>query len=393
MVGPIKSSDSDFLRRKPRVLLGFVSYGPYHHSRLEACQRTLSEWDVRGWELSSSQSEYGWEHEGKSDLNAVTSLPLESIKLYEWLKMVWQSLGRLNPAVCVLAGYAHPGMLAAWLWCRWHGRGVVVMSDSKEDDAPRRLCVEWCKGQLLRRYDAAFVAGASHCRYFVKLGFPKDRIRMGYDVVDNDAYGAAHPKPSRSRPYFLTVSRLIPKKNLSQLLNAYHGYVREVGADQAWTLVICGDGMLREELEDQREKLGLVDLVDLTGFLLMKDLMPYLSHAQALVHASSQEQWGLVVNEAMAAGTPVIVSRECGCFEDLVEEGVNGLGFMSRDEVELTQALVEMHSMPESRRQLMGQRAQEKVNATHSLDHFAESFRACVEMALGQRPTKGGGTQ
>lgn len=370
---------------KPCVLLGFVSYGPYHLARLEACHELLPELDVLGWELSTDQSEYGWHHAGDRHVTSVTSEPLEKVGVFQWLQRVWKHLNSLDPAVCVLAGYAHPGMLAALLWCRVKGRGVVIMSDSKEDDAPRRALMEWCKGRLLGLYDAALVAGLPHREYFVRLGFPARRIHSGYDVVDNAAYGAKHqPLPPVGGPYFLTVSRFVTKKNLPTLLAAYAGYVEHMGGEQAWDLVICGDGPLKAELEWQITDLRLNGRVHLPGFLQMEEMLPYLGHARALVHASVQEQWGLVVNEAMAAGLPVIVSRVCGCFQDLVKESVNGFGFDPLNADDLTRLLVRLHRMPESERQAMGESGRGWIQESHSTAHFARSLEACVKLALAR---------
>ncbi|SKB05892.1 Glycosyltransferase involved in cell wall bisynthesis [Prosthecobacter debontii] len=373
---------------KLRVLLGFVSYGPYHLARLKACQETCSDWDVFGWELSATQSEYGWERSEEDHIFSVTEECLESVKSFRWLGLVWSHLQALNPDVCFLAGYSHPGMLAALLWCCVHRRKAIIMSDSKADDAPRKPWLEWFKGRLLALYDAALVAGAPHRRYFTQLGMPSSLIHEGYDVVDNAAYAKPQPRPPLQRPYFLSISRFIPKKNLTTLLSAYSDYAHALGYDQAWSLVICGEGALRRQLEQQIAEAQLGELVSLLGFLQMKELMPYLAHAKALVHASSQEQWGLVVNEAQATGIPVIVSRNCGCFEDLVEEDVNGFGFSAGDRAQLTHLLIQMHALPETKRQAMGEAGKQKINLTHSLERFAASVRSCVQSALTAFPSQ-----
>lgn len=63
------------------------------------------------------------------------------------------------------------------------------------------------------------------------------------------------------------------------------------------------------------------------GFKQYDELPVYYGLASAFVHASATEQWGLVVNEAMASGLPVLVSNRCGCAMDLVKDGVNGFTF------------------------------------------------------------------
>ncbi|MCW0220240.1 MAG: glycosyltransferase family 4 protein, partial [Prosthecobacter sp.] len=357
---------------KPRILLGFVSYGPYHHARLRACIEMNPNWQVLGWELSSSQLEYGWQHRDSECLHTVTTTPLESFGTLQWLIQVWQDLNNLQPMACVIAGYSHPGMLAAFLWCRFHRRAVVIMSDSTENNSPRWQIVEWIKSKILRMYDSALVAGRLHRDYFVRLNFPINHIQTGYDVVDNAAYTLSQPKPAIvHRPYFLVVCRFVPIKNLTRVVDAYAGYIKTCGMDRPWSLVICGDGPLHTEVECQISSLGLSDYILLPGFLQMDQLLPFFHHAQAFIQASLRETWGLVVNEAMAAGLPVIVSDTCGCFPDLVQEGVNGFGFNPYDSSELTELMVRIHQMPEAERKQMGTNGQRWINETHSLEHFA----------------------
>lgn len=372
---------------KPRVLLGFISYGPYHLARLKACRDLLTELNVEGWELSPVQSEYGWAHQKVTHLHAVTPSPLESVGRVQWSRLVWRHLNELNPDACVLAGYSHPGMLVALVWCLFHRRPVVVMSDSKEDDAPRTRWVEWCKGRVLSLYHSALVAGRLHRDYFIQLGYDAARIQTGYDVVDNAAYAKSPPQPAHlSRPYFLAVNRFIPKKNVSRIISAFAEYVKRCGRENAWDLVVCGDGPLRAELETQIASLGLVDKVLLPGFLQMQEMLPYYAHAEVFIHASLQEQWGLVVNEAMAAGLPVLVSNKCGCFPDLVSPGVTGFGFDPLDASEMTDLLLKCHDMSPIQRRAMGEKGRTKINAEHGLNHFAESLRACLSDAFPPSP-------
>src|ERR1035441_8598070 len=94
-----------------------------------------------------------------------------------------------------------------------------------------------------------------------------------------------------------------------------------------WSLVLLGDGPLRSALNSQLSTLNLHSHVLLPGFKQYPDLPVYYGLASAFIHASTTEQWGLVVNEAMASGLPVLVSNRCGCATDLVQEGKNGFTF------------------------------------------------------------------
>src|SRR6185369_15110785 len=80
----------------------------------------------------------------------------------------------------------------------------------------------------------------------------------------------------------------------------------------------------------------------------------------AFVLASTSETWGLVVNEAMASGLPVIVSRRCGCARDLVAEGRNGFTFDPFDVESLTRQLQRM-AAPDTDRAAMSRASREII--------------------------------
>ena len=91
------------------------------------------------------------------------------------------------------------------------------------------------------------------------------------------------------------------------------------------------------------------------------------------------EQWGLVVNEAMAAGLPVLVSERCGCFADLVIKGVNGFGFDPYNSEQLTKLMLKISS-DDCDREKMGQASLKHIEK-YSPDYFAQGFVKAVEYA------------
>jgi glycosyltransferase involved in cell wall biosynthesis len=226
------------------------------------------------------------------------------------------------------------------------------------------------------------VGGQPQKRYLMKLGMPADAIFLGYDVVGNDVF---HPKKIKSfprplkQPYFLAINRFVPKKNLLFLISSYAAYRQAAGAN-AWDLVLSGDGQLRPQIEQQIAELGLKEVVQLPGFLQQDELLPYFAHANCFIHASIQEQWGLVVNEAMAAGLPVLVSNHCGCFEDLIIEGVNGFGFDPENSQQLTDLMIKVSSGNVDLEK-MAQAALEHIQK-FSPDYFAQGLMQSVKYAL-----------
>ncbi len=307
----------------------------------------------------------------------------EELSFFQILRLVLKTLNDIQADVVVLCGYGVPGMPQGLLWSIMNKRPSIVLSDSKEDDAPRNWLTENIKRIIIRNYSSALVAGRKHKLYLVHLGMKEDSIFLPYDVVGNEDFHPqkiGHLSNPCTQPYFLAINRFVPKKNLLFLLSAYASYRQKAGV-KAWDLVLCGSGELLPQIEQKIHDLGITDYVHLPGFLQQEQLLPYFAHAKCFIHASIQEQWGLVVNEAMAAGLPVLVSNLCGCFEELVKEGVNGFGFDPEDEQQLTNLMLKMSS-GEIDLVSMGRESLAHI-ANYSPETFAQGLKQAIDYALG----------
>jgi glycosyltransferase involved in cell wall biosynthesis len=141
----------------------------------------------------------------------------------------------------------------------------------------------------------------------------------------------AEPAPGgidHANRHFTIMARLIPEKNLGVALKGYERY-RTIAAscgDRPRPLIICGDGPERAKLEAIVANRS-IDGVHFQGFLQAEQLAKVLSSTLALVLPSVQETWGLVVNEALAMGIPVLCSDNVGARDMLARAGVNGYIF------------------------------------------------------------------
>jgi glycosyltransferase involved in cell wall biosynthesis len=137
---------------------------------------------------------------------------------------------------------------------------------------------------------------------------------------------------------------------------------------------------MRADLERRRAELGLEASLGMPGFRQYDELPRYYGAAGAFVLASTTEQWGLVVNEAMAAGLPVLVSERCGCAPDLVEPGRNGYTFDPHDTQALARLMLEVAS-DACDRAGMGA-ASRAIVARWGPDRFAAGLEAAARTAL-----------
>jgi glycosyltransferase involved in cell wall biosynthesis len=326
-------------------------------------------------ELAAEQKLYGWRTDKMGyDIVTLHEGALEDRRSL-WVKLrltisLWRTLNTIRPIALLIPGYSDVCSLAAALWARMRHARTVMMFESTEIDRPRSRAKELAKKALVRMlFDFGFVGGQRTSDYLEKLGMDSRRIVRTYDVVDNAFFtrGADHVR-NASGPaelglpdqYFLYVGRLAPEKNLERLLHAFRRYIDRGGT---WSLVLVGMGPQEQGLKNAANALGLADSVHFAGFKNGRDLFPYYGFASCFILPSTREPWGLVVNEAMASGLPVLVSSKCGCAPELVASGVNGYSFDPLDETDLADNLSRLAALPKCSRAAMGLASRHIVSA------------------------------
>jgi glycosyltransferase involved in cell wall biosynthesis len=390
----------------PTLALCYLNYGPYHRARLAAGRESIHDYEVVGLQATAHQTEYLWDQCAADNILSLEQdrLP-EEVPPTDWREHVPRVLGKLRPACCAIAGYSHPSMLALIEWCIRNRCPIVLISDSTAADAPRSKWKEWLKGQIVKKCSAGFVAGTPHAEYLSQLGMPADCLFLGCDAVDNAhfartaAKARAQPAAARAQlglpdAYFIASARFLEKKNLFRLLEAYAIYrARSAGDPTAlgdpWGLVVLGDGPLRPQLEKLRESLGLTAHVQLTGFQQYDELPKFYGLAKALVHASTVEQWGLVANEAMAAGRPVLMSNRCGCATHLAQDCVNGFTFDPCDVAAIADRMIRLAKLSPQQLKQFGAES-ERIIADWGLERFARGLRMAADRAIEVGPKTAG---
>jgi len=358
--------------------LAFVidNLGPYHVARLRAISRLAS---VLAIEVRGASSEYAWARTASVPFRRLTLLSGENVG--DPRPFLRAALDTAAPDIVFTSGWSAGADLAALHWAGRKLVPVIVMSDSNVDDAPRRAPVEWVKRRMLAHVAGAFSAGGRSFDYAARLGIPPQMIRTGYDVVDNAHFAA---RPDGACKGFLASARFIAKKNLPFLLRAHAAYRAlhraEAPQEEPWDLTLLGDGPLRPEIEARaRENGGVI----LRGFVQYPNLPTVFAGAGAFLHASTTDQWGLVVNEAMAAGLPVLVSYRCGCVPDLVKEGVNGHALDPTDQDAWAARMLALARMPPESRAAMGA-ASQRIIARFSPETHAEAAVDLARAALSR---------
>lgn len=382
------------------IVVIFINIGTYHAARLRAAYSACQQkgWDLTAIQVTDDTLQHPW-----GDLEQEITFPLKTLLPKEYISSYVQNLttilnsflDTIQPNILAIPGWGFPVSRAALSWCKRNHIPAILMSESKWNDERRLWWKEQMKSWLyIRKYDAALVGGELHCDYLIKLGFPRERIFLGYDAVDNDYFAqraeAARLDPNAarlrqtkipSRPYFLVATRLLKRKNVCRMIEAFTDYRKQVGDDKAWDLVICGSGEEETSIRNLILEKELNACVHLPGFITYQVIADWYGLANAFVHPALQEQWGLVVNEACAAGLPVLCSRTVGACNELVQDGQNGLLFEPEDTQDITRTLLAIHGLNLDSRIKMGNLSQSIV-ADYGLEKFADGLLKAINITL-----------
>ena len=308
-------------------------FSAYHIDRLEAVARAFhGRFTVVGIEVAARSRTYAWKPiKGDDSFERHTLFPdgvAEEIPPRRKLRSFLRVLGRYRPVGVFLCNQDQPEILAACALLRLRGIRAYAMLDAKFDDSQRKVLKEAAKQIVFRLYRGGLVAGQRHRDYYRFLGLPQDWARTAYDTVSIERVRrqagtdlAPGGKPHGERD-FVVVARFVPKKNIQTAIRAYARF-RATCPGASQRLLLSGSGALETEYRALIAELG-VDGVVFCGFLNADAVARTVADAMALLLPSVEEQWGLVVNEAVALGIPVLCSDNVGARDTLVRSGVNG---------------------------------------------------------------------
>ena len=364
--------------RVRRLAVVWPRLGPYHLARLRAVDaRCRAEGAaLTAVEVARDDALYPWRPErGAEAFERVTTLDgtVEAAAPAAVRAAVTAALDAADPDAVAFPSYATPDARAALAWCRRQRRAAVLLFDSRAQDAARSPWREAVKRVLVAQADAALVAGTPQAAYLQSLGMPAARTFRPVDVVDNAHFrdGAEEARRPGS-PSFLSVNRLVARKGVEVLIEAYRRYRQRVAAP--WPLVLVGDGPERAALAAHG-----VEGVTWAGALQIDALPAAYGQAACYVHPARIDPWGLVVNEAMAAGLPVLVSTGAGCAPDLVQG--NGWTFPPDDPDALADRLVQVSALSPAARAALGRRSQ-AIIAGYTPEAFADGLWSAANAGL-----------
>lgn len=287
----------------------------------------------RKWDLDLNDIDHavlrGWQWRPKRQANPFS---------FKYNPDVIKQLKEYQPDVVVLAGYAHPTMIRAAAWCLQnkipYGVACETSARSTAISGPRWLLRKLAIGWIIRNMAFGLPVGKEASRYLAMLGRPDVPMYFFPNTPDTSTFVAANrallEDPEKvvalracygldaNCPVFVFIGRLIDAKRPTDALDAFRKLDHSVAAN----LLFIGDGVLLDKL--QAAAADDARIVFAGWVTNQTEVAALLALATAVILPSQHEPWGAVVNEAMAAGTPVIATDRVGAANEIIDHDVNG---------------------------------------------------------------------
>jgi glycosyltransferase involved in cell wall biosynthesis len=330
--------------------------GDYHRARWKALEALIGTDNCYAADYGAGDGLYLWNNTSDS-VNHLTlsNKPVDKVPVYEAFINFKKAIKRHEITHVCIPGYGRPAYILMLIWCRLVGIKTLLFAESWY---PGNSLFDWLKGLLIRNtVSICFVSGKRAAYHFSKrLRYPAHKIVEGYSVVDNNHFmGVDKPTiPKPTPPQLLCVARHAPEKNLALLIQAF----QKSELCNTWQLRIIGGGPLKEELKS----LITTGNVQLDDWLSYNKLPEMYASATCFILPSRFEPWGLVVNEAMAAGLPIILSDAVGALPDLLREDINGWQFDHQSESSCIECLNKLANSSNQQLNEMGQISREIIS-------------------------------
>lgn len=322
-----------------RVLFSWEFVGPHHLARVRACK----EQRTRIFALADRSTTYGFyeEEETHSDVTiAYRSTAAEDLswwrRLRAYIRHVWGS----REDVYFLCHYERPEVFLTAVILRLRMKKVFVMGDSKFDDYQRYVLREVGKSCFYLPYNGALVSGLRSESYLRFLGI-RGKIETGYDTIERGYLKVGEDRLAedlKPRSFFIVINRLVKRKNTELVIKAFAAFCLE--NKEPTDLMIVGEGPEEQALRSLVEHLGVASRVNFRGSVPNDRISSLLKNSIGLILMSTSEQWGLVINEAVACSIPVIVSDAVGARDSLVRNFINGFVIETDNLQGLTRAMI-----------------------------------------------------
>ncbi len=301
-------------------------------------------------------------------------------KTYFFYRGLWKQLRLLKPWRIITSGFS-PATLICTLYTFFYSTPFLIWSGTIELGGRR---ISWWRKLfrklLLKRAQSYIAYGSLASDYLEKLGAAKEKIHIAINTVDTDYFreetNSTRRKVIKKDVFtFAYLGYLVPRKNVYKVIEASSELLKK---RHDFRILIIGDGISKAALENEVEKRKLKEVVQFKGYLQKNELPAVLAETDILLFQTNFDIWGLVLNEAMAAGVACLASHNAGAVYDLIEEGENGF---INDFSDLKKTVDKMEWMVQNKELMeqFGKKAARTITEKASLKNSVSGFMKAIK--------------
>jgi glycosyltransferase involved in cell wall biosynthesis len=297
-----------------------------------------------------------------------------------------RDLAHTQADAIVGCGWDQPATLLAPHRAKRRGIPYILWSGSTSGEQSWRRSATIPLVRAVIRNSAAYIAyGTRASKYLVSLGADPNRVFRAYNAIEITEF-AARSEDSKAvntlkqmlglegTKVLLYCGQLIERKGIGDLIPAF---AKANNSIPDLKLVIAGSGSQEAYLRQLSEMLGVAQHIQFKGFIPRTELSEFYSMADLLVLPSREEVWGLVLNEALACGTPVLTTTAVGASEDIVQDGVNGYVVQPASPPDLEGAIRKHFSKSIEEKQRM-RAACKSLISPYSIEAMGDAFEQAI---------------
>jgi glycosyltransferase involved in cell wall biosynthesis len=294
---------------------------------------------------------------------------------YFTYKGLYQQLKNENPDSIIVSGFSS-ATIKVFLYSLIKRTPYIIWNGSIAKKGRKDSFIRTLQRKLLTHFAKAFIAyGTKAKSYLMSIGATEEKVFIATNTVDTSFFETATNECRQSilndgLNHFLYLGYLVPRKNVGLLIEIANELKQK---RNDFCIDIIGDGESREQLELKVKNLDLCEFVKFHGFKQKNELPSYFANTKALLFQTDFDIWGLVLNEAMAAGVPCLSSANAGASSDLIQNGHNGFVVDYENKADIIEKINFIIENPEKAAE-MGKRASEFMHANANVSVCAKGF-------------------
>jgi len=293
-------------------------------------------------------------------------------------------INEINPDVVIAGSIVFFAGALGLRWAKNNHKKFIMFDDAKPSQIKRNFFVQWVKDLITMQIDGLWLPSKDYNEAYRKFIDKDSLVFYGYNCIDNDLF-KFRAKREMDFTTIICVARLVPIKNIDYLLRAWKLIEKR---RPNYRLVIIGDGPEFVNLNELTLHMGLKTIVFL-GAVNNSDIPTYFYNSAAFVLPSLSESWGLVVNEAMASGLPILISNKINASNTLLKEGINGFGFEPSNVKNIAEKIISFIDLNIEEKRKMSENSSKIINSMN-YENMGEELVSMLTRAKNMHGRKPG---